>query len=132
MRGMTKASVFFLQNLGGHPSEHARRAAAMLVPILSNHPRLQYFDSKKDYSRAWHRWKEDVRSVRVTLDRVPNLARRFSKDDWWNHLSDLVGILEGNDEVVVRVCQTIGADWKELCAVWSVFVEPGLQRGSLR
>lgn len=131
MRGLTKAATFFLQSLKEHPSEQARHISSLLVPILSKHPRLQNYDSKVKYAKAWHSWKEEVKTVRVALDRIPTSSRQKSTDDWWTPLSDMVGILEGQDEVVVRVCKELGADWKELCAVWCIFVEPGLKRGLL-
>lgn len=51
--------------------------------------------------------------------------------DWWDPLSDLIGILEGRGDVIERVCEELGADWKEVCAAWGIFVDTRLRRQDL-
>lgn len=65
------------------------------------------------------------------MDQVPEAERTDDFDNWWDRLSDIVGILEGRGEIVQRVCEELGADWKEVCATWGVFVDPRLRRQDL-
>ena len=46
-------------------------------------------------------------------------------------MDDVVGVLEDREEVVKRVVIELGGDWKELCAVWCVFVDTRIQRTEL-
>ena len=46
-------------------------------------------------------------------------------------MSDIVGVLEGRVEVLKRVCDDLGADWKEVCVAWTIFVDPRLRRQEL-
>jgi nuclear pore complex protein Nup85 len=72
-----------------------------------------------------------VKSLRLELDRIPERERSDAFENWWNRVSDIVGILEGRGEVVKRVCFELGSDWKEVCAAWGIFIDPRLRRQDL-
>ena len=74
-----------------------------------------------------------MKALRVELHYVPeDEGSRFDGwDNWWDRLSDIVGILEGREEVLMRVVQDLGGGWKEVCAAWGVFVDPRLRRQEL-
>lgn len=117
--------------LSNHPSSNLRHLAQHLAPLLANHPRLHQFNAERDFAIASRRWKDKVKTLRVELDRIPEDDREDGFDNWWNRLSDIVCILEGRREVMKRVCTELGADWKEVCIAWSIFVDPRLRRQEL-
>ncbi|KAF8216477.1 Nup85 nucleoporin-domain-containing protein [Mycena galopus ATCC 62051] len=131
LRGLSKASVFFFKMLSGHPSENLEHLAETIASLISSQPRLQNFAAERDFAYASRRWKDKVKSLRVEMDQVPEDDRSDDFDNWWDRLSDIVGILEGRGEIVQRVCEELGADWKEVCAAWGVFVDPRLGRQDL-
>lgn len=65
------------------------------------------------------------------MDQIPENERFDEFENWWDRLSNIVGILEGRPEVIKRVCGELGADWKEICATWGVFVDTHLRRHEL-
>ena len=117
--------------LSNHPSPNLQHLAAHLIPLLTNHPRLHQFDAERDFAIASRRWKDKVKTLRIELDRVPEADRDDGFDNWWDRLSDIVGILEGRQEVLKRVCNDLGADWKEVCIAWGIFVDPRIRRQEL-
>jgi nuclear pore complex protein Nup85 len=131
MRGFSKASVFLLETLSRHPSEHLQSVAQHLAPLLSSHPRIVQFTSERDFVVALRRWKEKVKTLRLELDRVPEDAREDDFENWWKSFSNIVGILEGRSEIIQSICIDLNADWKEVCAVWSIFVNHRLRRQDL-
>ena len=131
MRGLLKASVFFLNTLSRHPSEDLQQLARTLIPLVDSQPRLQNFTAERDFAYASRRWNDKVKAVRIEMDRVPEEDRQDDFDNWWDRLSDIVGILEGRGEIIQRVCGELGADWKEVCAAWGVFVDTRLRRQDL-
>ncbi|KAF7356620.1 Nuclear pore complex protein Nup85 [Mycena venus] len=131
LRGLSKASVFFFKMLSGHPSEDLQHLAETTASIISSQPRLQNFAAERDFAYASRRWKDKVKGLRVEMDQVPEGDRDDDFDNWWDRLSDIVGILEGRGDIVQRVCEDLGADWKEVCAAWGVFVDPRLRRQDL-
>lgn len=132
LRGLSKATAFFLDVLAqSHPSDYLQRMAQRLSPLLTNLPRLNQFNAEKDFALAARRWKDKVKTLRIELDRVPEDARDDGFDNWWDRLSDIVGVLEGRAEVLKRVCAELGADWKEVCIAWAIFVDPRLRRHEL-
>ena len=131
MRGLLKASVFFLNTLSRHPSEDLQQLARTLIPLVDSQPRLQNFTAERDFAYASRRWNDKVKAVRIEMDRVPEKDRQDDFDNWWDRLSDIVGILEGRGEIIQRVCGELGADWKEVCAAWGVFVDTRLRRQDL-
>ncbi len=131
LRGFSKASVFLLETLSRHPSEHLQSVAQRLTPLLSSHPRIAQFTTERDFVVALRRWKEKVKTLRVELDRVPEDARDDDFENWWKSFSNIVGILEGRSEVIQSICLDLNADWKEVCAVWSIFVNHRLRRQDL-
>ncbi|KAF9244099.1 Nup85 nucleoporin-domain-containing protein [Melanogaster broomeanus] len=131
LRGLSKAATFFLGTLSGHPSGNLQRLSRNLIPLLNTQPKLQAYEAEREFAYASHRWKEKVKTLRIELDTVPELDRHDDYDDWWDRFSDIVGILEGRGEVVHKVCEELGADWKEICVAWGVFVDTRLRRQDL-
>jgi nuclear pore complex protein Nup85 len=134
LRGLTKATVFFLKLLcSSHPSSYLQSLSDSLVPILEDQPRLHQFKTEREFTLAHHRWKNQVKALRVELHHVPeDEETRFDGwDNWWDRLSDIVAILEGREEVLMRVIQDVGGGWKEVCAAWGIFVDPRLRRQEL-
>ncbi|KAJ8482613.1 hypothetical protein ONZ51_g5233 [Trametes cubensis] len=131
LRGLSKASAFFLNVLSRHPSTYLQSLSQQLSPLLTNHPRLPQFSAEKDFAIASRRWKDKVKTLRLELDRVPEGERDDGYENWWDRFSDIVGILEGQEEVIKRVCTELGADWKEVCCVWGIFVDTRLRRHDL-
>ena len=131
LRGLSKASAFFLDVLGKHPSTYLPPLAQQLSPLLTNHPRLHQFAAERDFAIASRRWRDKVRTLRIELDRVPEHERDDGFENWWDRVSDIVGILEGRADVVKKVCAELGADWKEVCAAYGVFVDTRLRRQDL-
>ncbi|KAJ7668334.1 Nup85 nucleoporin-domain-containing protein [Mycena rosella] len=131
LRGLSKASVFFFKMLSGHRSEDLQQLAETMASIVDSQPRLQNFAAERDFAYASRRWKEKVKAIRVDMDQIPEDERDDGFDNWWDRLSDIVGILEGRGEIVQRVCGELGADWKEVCAAWGVFVDTRLRRQDL-
>lgn len=119
-----------------HPSPDVRRIADALTPVIVNQPRLLGCGSEREFAIKTRKWRETVKALRVDLDRVPEDARQDDEDGdefegWWERMSDIVGLLEGRSEVLIRVCKDLGADWKECVAAWGVFVDPKLRRADL-
>ncbi|KAF9461545.1 nucleoporin Nup85-like protein [Collybia nuda] len=131
LRGLSKASLFFLGVLSQHPSEDLQDLTRTLAPLIDSQPRLQNFSAERDYAYSSRRWNDKVKALRIEMDRVPEEDRYDDFDNWWEKLSDIVGILEGRAEVIKRVCGELGSDWKEVCAAWGVFVDVRLRRQDL-
>ncbi|TRM65397.1 nucleoporin Nup85-like protein [Schizophyllum amplum] len=132
LRGLTKATTFFLDTLSRHPSENLPGLAQQLIPIIDAQPHLQNFTSEREFMIAYHRWRERVKAIRVEMERVPDDDRADEVEFWWDNLSDIVGVLEGRKDVVHRVCEEFeDPDWKEVCAAWGIFVNPRLRRQEL-
>lgn len=131
LRGLSKASLFFLGVLSRHSSEDLQDLTRTLAPLIDSQPRLQNFTTERDYAYASRRWNDKVRALRIEMDRVPEDDRYDDFDNWWEKLSDIIGILEGRAEVIKRVCGELGSDWKEVCAAWGVFVDVRLRRQDL-
>ncbi|KAH9829993.1 Nup85 nucleoporin-domain-containing protein [Rhodofomes roseus] len=131
VRGLSRASSFFLDTLSGHPSPFLQELSKHLMPLVTNHPRLHQFTAERDFAIAARRWHDKVKGLRLELDRVPEDVREDSFENWWGRIDDIVGILEGREEVVKRVCIDLGGDWKEVCAVWCVFVNTRIRRAEL-
>src|ERR1700677_4257919 len=89
MRGLSKASVFFLDILSQHPSEAVRRLSKELMPLVDSHPRLQNFSAERDFAYATRRWNDKVKSLRLELDRVPEDDRHDGFDNWWDRVRDI-------------------------------------------
>lgn len=131
LRGLSKASIFFLEVLSQHPSEDLHALTQNLIPLLDAQPRLRNFSAERDFAYASRRWKDKVKALRIEMDRIPEHDRHDGFENWWDRLSDIVGILEGRSEVIQRTCEELGADWKEVCAAWGVFVDTRLRRQDL-
>ncbi|KAF8872834.1 nucleoporin Nup85-like protein [Gymnopilus junonius] len=131
LRGLSKASIFFLGVLQQHPSDKLQRLASTLVPLVESQPRLVDFTAEKDFAYAIRRWADKVKALRIEMDKVPEDDRFDDFENWWDKLSGIVGILEGRQDVIQRVCEDLGADWKEVVVAWSVFVDPRMRRQEL-
>ncbi|OCH91378.1 hypothetical protein OBBRIDRAFT_753240 [Obba rivulosa] len=131
LRGLSRASAFFLGVLSQHPSPNLQHLSQRLIPLLTNHPRLHQFAAERDFAVASRRWKDKVKSLRLELDRVPEEDREDGFENWWERFSDIVSILEGRGDSVKRIVSELGGDWKEVCAVWSVFVDTRIRRSDL-
>lgn len=129
IRGLARSTVFFLDVLfQRHPSEHLQSLSEHLSEILSTRPSLLMSKNSREYVLSARRWSDNVKALRLELDHVPEDARHDGFDNWWEQLSDIVGLLEGRQDVLMRVCAELGADWKEVCVAWGIFVNPRLQR----
>lgn len=131
IRGLSRASAFFLDTLSNHPSPYLQELVKHLSPLVTQHPRLHQFSAERDFAIAARRWRDKVKSVRLELDRVSEDARDDGFENWWARLDDVVGILEGREDFVKRVVAELGGDWKEVCAVWCVFVNTRVRRSEL-
>ena len=131
LRGLSKAAAFFLDVLSGHPSPNLQRLSEHLAPLLTNHPRLHQFDSEREFTIASRRWREKVKTLRIELDHVPESDREDGYENWWRHMSDIVGVLEGRRQVLFTLCDELGADWKEACVAWGIFIDPRMRRQDL-
>jgi nuclear pore complex protein Nup85 len=99
-----------------------------LFPLIDDHPRLQNFSTERDFVHATRRWKDKVKALRIDMDGVPEDERHDGFENWWDRLSDIVSILEGRTEAILRICGELGADWKEVCAAWGIFIDTRLRR----
>ncbi|KAJ8095098.1 hypothetical protein PM082_010317 [Marasmius tenuissimus] len=131
LRGLTKASVFFLNTLLKHPSRELQDLIPVLIPLVETQPRLRNFKAERDFAYASRRWSDKVKALRVEMDRIPEHLRFDDHENWWDSISDIVGILEGRGEVIQRVAEELGADWKEVCCAWGVFVDTRFRREDL-
>jgi nuclear pore complex protein Nup85 len=131
LRGLSKAATFFLATLSTHPSDNLRRLTQQLSPLLQSQPHLQSFEAERDFAYASHRWKDKVKALRIELDSVSESDRHDGIENWWDRLSDVVGILEGRSEVIRRVCEDLGADWRDISVSWGVFADARLRRQDL-
>ena len=134
IRGLTKATVFFLKLLSSsHPSFYLQSHSESLITILEDQPHLEQFQTEREFTIAHRRWNNQVKVLRVELSRVPDDEKKNTDDTggWWDRLSDIVAILEGRDEVLIRVIPELGGGWKEVCAAWGIFVDPRLRRQEL-
>jgi nuclear pore complex protein Nup85 len=116
LRGLTKATVFFLKLLSSsHPSSYLQSLSDSLIPILEDQPRLQQFKTEREFTLAHHRWKNQVKALRVELHHVPeDEETRFDGwDNWWDRLSDIVAILEGREDVLMKLSKILGEDGKK-------------------
>jgi nuclear pore complex protein Nup85 len=114
--------------LSRHPSSILRELTESLVPLINDHPRLQNFTAERDFALATRRWKDKVKALRIEMDQVSEDDRHDGFENWWDRLSDIVSILEGRPEAIQRICGELGADWKEVCAAWGIFVDTRLRR----
>lgn len=128
LRGMARSAVHFLAKLAAHPSPYLQHLADALVPLLATHPRSSAFAMDNEFFLAWRQWKERVAVLRREFDALPP---REGADEWRAELSDVLGILEGNVEVLLRACKDSDAGWREAISVWGVWVRVGLRRDDL-
>jgi nuclear pore complex protein Nup85 len=101
------------------------------MPLIDSQPRLQNFPGERDFAYASRRWNDKVKSLRLELDRVPEKDRYDGFDNWWDRVSDLVGVLEGREEIIQKICNDTDGDWKEVAVAWGVFVDNRIRRQDL-
>jgi nuclear pore complex protein Nup85 len=89
------------------------------------------FSAERDFVYAHRRWRDKIKAIRIDMDHVPEDERHDGFENWWDRLSDLVGVLEGRGDVLRRVCEELGADWREVAAAWGIFVDSRLRRHDL-
>jgi nuclear pore complex protein Nup85 len=131
LRGLSKASLFFLDVLKRHPLDDLQQIVETLGTLISTQPRLQTFTAERDFVLALNKWRNQVKALRIEMDRVPEAKRFDGFENWWDRFSDVVAILEGRADIIQRVCEELGADWKEVSAAWGVFVDARLRRQDL-
>ena len=131
MRCLLKSSTFFFRSLLNHPSEYLQNIADKIISILHAHPRQRNFRTEKDFFIASRRWKDKIKTLRIELDRVPENDRFDGFENWWENISDLLGILEGREDVLKRVCIDLGGSWKEIICVYGIWIDVSLRRSEL-
>ena len=131
IRGLPKAVVYFLEQLSQHPSEELQRLSVRLSTLLEKHPRQRQYSTEKEFFTSSRRWREKSKALRIELDRVPETDRNDGYENWWDNLSDLVGILEGREDVLQRVCVDLGGGWKEIVCTYGIWIDVGLRRADL-
>ncbi|KAF7770639.1 hypothetical protein Agabi119p4_6613 [Agaricus bisporus var. burnettii] len=136
VRGLTKAAVFFLDVLSKHPSFALRDMTKLITPLISSQPRLQNYSSEREFAYAARRWRDKVKALRVELNKIPEKERTVvigeRDEDWWEKLSDIVGVLEGRFEVVKRIVdEEFTGDWKDAVVAYGMFVNGRMRRQDL-
>ena len=117
--------------LSRHPSEDLQTISESFVTLLSAHPRQSQYLTEKEFFDASRRWRERAKALRLELDRIPDDSRDDGNFNWWNNLSDLLGVLEGRGEILQAICTELGGDWKEVVCTWGVWIDIGLRRSEL-
>ncbi|KAG8913367.1 hypothetical protein FRC00_002541 [Tulasnella sp. 408] len=130
VRGLWKGASHFFNILSSHPSPILRRIAPQLVKTLESHPRSTSYGTEQEFFSAHSRWSDSVRLLRRELQL---LNKTEGQGDWREGLEDLVGILEGKQDVIMKVCsEGEGATgWREAVAVWGIWVRPDFKRQDL-
>lgn len=126
-----KSSIFFLKALSRHPSENLQRISERLVNLLERHPQQIHYSTEKDFFAASRRWRDRAKALRLELDRIPESDRHDGYENWWNKVSDLLGVLEGREDALQNVCIELGAGWKEIICTYGVWIDVGLRRAEL-
>ena len=109
----------------------------LLKPLVIDQPRLQKFTSEREFAYAARRWRDKVKALRIELDKIPERERTIyldvrGEEDWWEKLSDIIGLLEGRFEIVKRIIETeLSGDWKEGVIAWGMFVDGRTRRQNL-
>lgn len=113
--------------LTSHPSLTLRNLAPQLQRILSSHPRSTSFATEQEFYTAHRRWKASVKGLREQLDVIQDA------EEWREGLNDLVGVLEGDKDVILKVCDEDygGFGWREAVSVWGIWVDVEIKRQDL-
>ncbi|KAG8930276.1 hypothetical protein FRC02_004409 [Tulasnella sp. 418] len=130
IRGLSAGAMHFFSTLASHPSATLRRIAPLLPPLLKSHPRSTSFRSEHEFFSAHRKWKDSLRRLRSEIELLEDSD---GQGDWREGLEDLLGVLEGNQEVIMKVCgeDVGGGGWREVIGIWGVWVEPNLRRDDL-
>ena len=126
IRGLSKGALHFFSVLSKHPSQALHRFAPRLIPILEAHPRSTNYATEQEYLSAHRRWKASLRPLKSELGDLPD-------EEWQRALVDILGILDGQREVVLRICseEEGGHGWREALSVWGIWVQPDFRRRDL-
>ena len=101
------------------------------MSLLEKHPRQRQFTTEREFLTSSRRWRDRAKALRIELDRVPENDRHDGFEDWWDNFSDLLGILEGREDVLQRVSVDLGGGWKEIVCAYGIWVDVGLRRAEL-
>ena len=102
-----------------------------MVELLDKHPRQKHFNTEHEFFTNSRRWRDRVRSLRIELDRVPEDDRNDGFENWWDNVSDIIGVMEGREDVLQRVCVALGGSWKDIVCAHGVWADIRLRRGEL-
>jgi len=109
----------------------------LLQPLVMNQPHLRNFTSEREFAFSAHQWQYQVKALRVEMDKIPERERTVhlgskGREDWWEKLSDIVSLLEGESSVLKRIIKAeLSGDWKEGVAAWGMFIDGRTRRQSL-
>jgi nuclear pore complex protein Nup85 len=98
---------------------------------VGSQPRILNFKTEREFVYASRRWNDKVKAIRIDMDRIPESKRSDDFSNWWDRLSDIVAVLEGRGDIISRVCDELGADWKDIVAASCIFVDPRARRAAL-
>ncbi|KAJ7486129.1 hypothetical protein B0H11DRAFT_2192520 [Mycena galericulata] len=82
-----------------------------MTSIITSQPRLQSFAAESHLAYTSRRWKDKVKAIRAEMEQTPETDRYDDFDNWWDRLSDIVGILEAGaklSSVCARSSASIG------------------------
>ncbi|KAG9033438.1 hypothetical protein FRB95_014804 [Tulasnella sp. JGI-2019a] len=127
IRCLSEGAVRFIKMLTSHPSLTLRQIALNLQRVLSSHPRSTSFNTEQEFYAAHRRWRGTVRGLREQLN---VLEENDGRGEWREGLEDLVGVLEGDKDVILKVCDEEygGYGWREAVAVWGIWVDVEVKR----
>ena len=128
LRGHTGSACIFVAKLAEHPSPYLQHLAIGLGRLVKNHPRSTNFADDNEFFSAWWEWRVHVTLIRTEFDNLPSNEGRGS---WRAPLSELVSILQGDEEALLRVCKDTEAGWREALCLWGVWRESPLRRDDL-
>ncbi|KAG8869065.1 hypothetical protein FRB97_001630 [Tulasnella sp. 331] len=130
IRCLSEGAARFIKMLSSHSSLTLRQIAPHLQRALSSHPRSTSFNTEQEFYTAHRRWRGTVRGLREQLNvRDENDGR----GEWREGLEDLVGVLEGDKDAVLKVCDEDygGYGWREAVSVWGIWVDVEVKRADL-
>ncbi|KAG9080263.1 hypothetical protein FRC06_006858, partial [Ceratobasidium sp. 370] len=138
LRGLSTSALGFLRRVAAHHPSPTLRTFVRddLVPILEIHPRSSGFQRESAFIAAQSRWRERVAGVRSTFDKAVDgdEGGEGDEDEWPRWVDELLGVLEGDESVVLALCNEAVEDgwgFREAIGVWGVWVDVGLKRTHL-
>ena len=130
LRGLSAGALHFFALLASHPSPELRSIIALIPRVLNAQPRSTSFSTENEFFVAHRRWLQEVRQLRVEVDMLDDGDGR---GEWREGLEDMMGVLEGKQDVIVRMCsdEEGGHGWREAVGVWGIWVNVELRRDDL-